>query len=90
MSSKQTIFCFGSNRNSICFGLLPKQKKNNNNFSVFRNKPKRKINTVLCNGHGRGRGLDMDKDIDANMDMDVGVDMDVDMDAGMDMDLTWK
>ncbi len=35
VSSKQTIFCFGSNQNSICFGLFREKKSV---FSVFRNR----------------------------------------------------
>jgi hypothetical protein len=77
LSSKQTIFCLGSNRNKLkrdlfrfYFGLFREIIKNKilvlfrcfetnrNKKSVFRNKPKLKINTVLCNGHGHWSGHD--------------------------------
>jgi hypothetical protein len=76
VSSKQTFFCFGSNRNKpeldlfrFCFGKFRITKKRiylfvsvfrnrfkteRNKKSLFRNKPKPKKNTLLCNGHGRG------------------------------------
>jgi hypothetical protein len=50
-----------TNRNSMCFGSVLVFfavcfETNQNKNSVFRNKPKLKINTFLCNGHGRGHG----------------------------------
>ncbi len=87
MSSKQTIFCFGSNQNKPKLDLFRSFSRNKKKkiFGFFRNKPKREINTLLCNGHGPG--LDMDKDANMDMDVDIGVDMDMDMDVDLDMEM---
>ncbi len=61
-----TIFCFGSNLNSPCFGFFREAEKkfrfvsvfrncykmNRNKKLAFRNKSKLKIIPLLCNGHG--------------------------------------
>jgi hypothetical protein len=84
VSSKQTTVCSGFNRSKPkCFGLFRETKKivrfvsvlrnrfetNRNKKSAFQNKPKLKINTLLCNGNGRENvhghddiGMEMDTD----------------------------
>jgi hypothetical protein len=105
VASKQTYFCFGSNRNKpkrdlfqFCFGLFRELKKIFFGlfpcFETVLERTETKNRRFETNRKGRlihSYTLNMSVDVDIDMDIDVDMNTEVDMDMDMDIDVntTW-